>query len=246
MSELYFTLPILMLAAFAHGALGFGFPLLSTPLLVLGLEIRSAILLTLIPTVTINFFSILSETEWKAAIRRFWPIPTLTIVGSFLGTQLLLTTDPAPYRLLLAIVVIAYLLSERLPKTEKERHVPAWGLALFGLVLGLLAGVVNVFAPLIIIFALETRMKPELMVTTFNISFLTSKSGQIAGFISQGAFHGPEVTFALLSLPLVIACVWLGIRLRKRIDVESYKRLLRLVLWVVAVYLIIQWVMPAA
>jgi len=243
MSELLFTLPILMFGAFAHGALGFGFPLLTTPLLVLGLEIRSAILLTLIPTVTINFFSILSETEWKAAIRRFWPIPAFTIVGSFIGTQILLTTDPSPYRLLLALTVIAYLLSDRIKGTDKERHVALWGLALFGLLLGLLAGVVNVFAPLIIIFALETRMKPELMVTTFNISFLTSKSGQIAGFVSQGAFHGPEVTFALLALPLVLAALWFGIRVRKRIDVESYNKLLRVVLWVVAVYLIIQWLM---
>lgn len=246
MSDLLFTLPIMMVAAFAHGALGFGFPLLSTPLLVLGMEIRSAILLTLIPTVTINFFSILSEARWKEAIRRFWPIPTFTIVGSFLGTQLLLTTDPSPYRLLLAIVVIAYLLSDRLPGTKKERHVPAWGLALFGLTLGLLAGVVNVFAPLIVIFALETRMKPELMVATFNISFLTSKSGQIAGFVSQGAFQGPEISFALLTLPLVLASLWAGIRLRKRIDVESYTKALRFVLWIVALYLIIQWLMTAA
>jgi uncharacterized membrane protein YfcA len=81
------------------------------------------------------------------------------------------------------------------------------------------------------------------MVATFNVSFLTSKSGQIAGFVSQGAFHGPEITFALLTLPLVIASLWLGIRLRKRIDVESYKKALRFVLWIVAFYLIIQWVM---
>ena len=243
MWELLFTLPILMVAAFAHGALGFGFPLLSTPLLVLGMDIRSAILLTLIPTVTINLFSILTEARWKEALQRFWPIPTFTIIGSFIGTQLLLTTDPSPYRLLLAVVVIGYLLSDRLPRTQKERHVPAWGLALFGLALGLLAGVVNVFAPLIVIFALETRMKPELMVATFNVSFLTSKSGQIAGFVSQGAFHGPEVTFALIALPLVIASLWIGIRLRKRIDVENYKKALRLVLWVVALYLIVQWVM---
>ena len=232
-----------LLSAFVHGAFGFGFPLLATPLLAFGFELQTAILLTLIPTVSVNLVSILSERHWRAAWREYWPIPTFTIVGSFLGTQLLLTTDPSPYRLLLAIVVIAYLLSDRLPGTKKERNVPAWGLALFGLTLGLLAGVVNVFAPLIVIFALETRMKPELMVATFNISFLTSKSGQIAGFVSQGAFQGAEISFALLTLPLVLASLWAGIRLRKRIDVESYRKALRFVLWIVALYLIIQWIM---
>ena len=235
------VVPILMLAAFGHGALGFGLPLISTPLLVLMMDMRSAILLTLIPTVIINTASILGERHWREALRTFWPIPVFTIVGSYLGTQLLLSVNPDPFRLLLALVLVGYLLSDRFTRSEKARHVPGWGMALFGLFLGIMAGVTNVFAPAIVVYALFTRMDPALMVATFNLSFLTSKTGQIAGFIANDAFTREALVLTAWALPPVLLSLWIGIRVRRRIDQASYKRVLKIALWVITVLLIIDW-----
>ncbi len=228
-----------LLAAFVHGAFGFGFPLLSTPLLVLGFDLRTAILLTLVPTVSINLVSILAEHHWRAALRDYWPIPAFTVVGSFLGTQALLSVDPDPFRFLLAAVLIGYLVSDHLHRGEHLIRVPKWGMGLFGLLLGLLAGVVNIFAPLVVAYALYTRMPAALMVATFNLSFITSKSGQILGFISQGAFDLQVVGLAVLALPLILGALWLGIRLRRRIDVDTYRGMLRGALWVISIAILL-------
>jgi len=232
-NELLFLL-VSLLAAFVHGAFGFGFPLLSTPLLAFGFDLRTAVLLTLVPTVTINLVSILSEHRWREALRDYWPIPAFTILGSFAGTQLLLGLDPDPFRFLLAAVLIGYLVSDHLHRGERAVQVPKWGMALFGLCLGLLAGVVNIFAPLVVAYALYTRMPAALMVATFNLSFITSKSGQILGFVSQGAFDLDVVRLAVISLPLILAALWLGIRLRRRVDMETYRGMLRGSLWVIS------------
>ncbi|HPE80278.1 MAG: sulfite exporter TauE/SafE family protein [Sedimenticolaceae bacterium] len=236
--ELLF-LAVSLLAAFVHGAFGFGFPLLSTPLLLLGFDLRTAILLTLVPTVSINLVSILSEHHWRAALRDYWPIPAFTIVGSFLGTQVLLNVDPDPFRFLLAVVLIGYLVSDHLHRSEHLIRVPKWGMALFGLSLGLLAGVVNIFAPLVVAYALYTRMPVTLMVATFNLSFITSKSGQIIGFVSQGAFDLGVVKLAVLALPLILGALWLGIRVRKRVDMATYRGMLRGSLWVISVAILL-------
>ncbi|MCB1923834.1 MAG: sulfite exporter TauE/SafE family protein [Gammaproteobacteria bacterium] len=228
-----------MLAAFVHGAFGFGFPLLATPLLVFGFELQTAILLTLVPTVSINLVSILSEHNWRTALRDYWPIPMFTIIGSFTGTQVLLSVDPAPFRFLLAAVLIGYLVSDHLHRTEHVVRVPKWGMAVFGMLLGLLAGVVNIFAPLVVAYALYTRMPTALMVATFNLSFITSKSGQIIGFISQGAFDLDVVGLAVLALPLILAALWLGIRVRKRVDMETYRGMLRGALWVISIAILL-------
>jgi len=228
-----------LLAAFVHGAFGFGFPLLSTPLLAFGFDLRTAILLTLVPTVSINLVSILSERHWRAALRDYWPIPAFTIVGSFIGTQALLNVDPEPFRFLLALMLIGYLVSDHLHRGERVIRVPKWGMALFGLLLGLLAGVVNIFAPLVVAYALYTQMPVTLMVATFNLSFITSKSGQIIGFISQGAFDLDVVGLAVLALPLILAALWLGIRLRRRVDMETYRGMLRGALWVISVAILL-------
>ncbi len=236
--ELLF-LAVSLLAAFVHGAFGFGFPLLSTPLLLLGFDLRTAILLTLVPTVSINLVSILSEHRWRAALRDYWPIPAFTIVGSFLGTQVLLNVDPDPFRFLLAVVLIGYLVSDHLHRSEHLIRVPKWGMALFGLLLGLLAGVVNIFAPLVVAYALYTRMPVALMVATFNLSFITSKSGQIIGFVSQGAFDLGVVKLAVFALPLILGALWLGIRVRKRVDMATYRGMLRGSLWVISVAILL-------
>jgi uncharacterized membrane protein YfcA len=238
MSPEFLYLVVGLVAAFVHGAFGFGFPLLATPLLVLVFDLRTAILLTLLPTVSINLVSILSERHWREALRRYWPIPAFTVVGSFVGTQVLLGVDPEPFRFLLAAVLIAYLVSDRLHGGREPLRVPGWGMALFGLMLGLLAGLVNIFAPLVVAFALYTQMPTSLMVATFNLSFILSKSGQIAGFASQGAFTGDPVRLSLWVLPVVLAVLWLGIRLRRRLASATYRRLLKAALWVISAVLL--------
>ncbi|MCP5314691.1 MAG: sulfite exporter TauE/SafE family protein [Chromatiaceae bacterium] len=237
-NELLFVF-VAVFAAFVHGAFGFGFPTLATPLLAFGFDLRTAVLLTLVPTVSINLVSILAERHWRAALRDYWPIPAFTIVGSFLGTQLLLSVDPEPFRFLLAAVLIAYLVSDHLHRPERVFRVPKWGMALFGLTLGLLAGVVNIFSPLVIAYALYTRIPVAMMVATFNLTFITSKSGQIIGFITQNAFDLEVVGVAVLALPVILIALWVGIRMRKRIEVETYQGMLRGALWVISIGILV-------
>ena len=241
MQELIY-LPILLFAAFTHGALGFGFPLIATPLLVLFMPLPAAILLTLVPTVSINLVSFFTEKHWKQALRAYWPIPAFTIIGSIIGTQVLLSVDPSLFRMLLALVLVAYLVTERLTGSTQEHHLAKWWLALFGFSLGFLAGIVNIFAPVIIVFALYTRMNPILMVATFNMSFLTSKSGQIIGFIANDAFDPDVALLTIALIPLVLLCLWLGIRIRRKIDRDTYLQLLRGALWLIAVALVADWI----
>jgi hypothetical protein len=229
---------VLLAAAFVHGVFGFGFPMLATPLLALGLDLPTAIQLTLLPTIATNLGSIAGERHRGEALRRFWPIPVFTGVGSFAGTQMLLAVDPEPFRLLLALVLAVYLVAEHLHGAAREVRVPHWGLALLGLVMGLLAGIVNIFAPVVILFALYTRMPMTLMVAAFNLSFVTSKSGQLLGFAWQGALDWQLVLQTLWALPAVLAALWLGIRLRRRIRPAQYRRVLRGALWVLVVALV--------
>jgi uncharacterized membrane protein YfcA len=233
-----FVPAVLLAAAFVHGVFGFGFPMLATPLLALAMDLPSAMQLTLLPTIATNLGSIAGERHRGEALRRFWPIPVFTGIGSFVGTQVLLSVDPEPFRLLLGVVLVGYLLAERLQGADHEVRVPIWGLALLGLVMGLLAGVVNIFAPVVIVFALYTRMPMTLMVAAFNLSFVTSKTGQLLGFAWNGALDAALVLPTLWALPAVLLALWLGIRLRRRIRPAHYRRLLRAGLWLLAAALV--------
>ena len=230
---------IVIFAGLVHGTLGFGFPMVATPLLALATDVRSAILLTLLPTLAVNIPSILHGGRWSESIGRHWPLALYIVLGSVIGTKALIVSDPGPYRLLLAAMIALYLMPQRsgggaLRLLVERRQL---GYALFGLAAGFLAGTVNVMVPLLIIFTLELGLATMAMVQLFNLCFLSGKVAQLGTFGLMGVI---DASLLVETLPLIVAAgasLWVGMRLRARIKAATYRRWLRGTLAVVAVLL---------
>ena len=236
---------IFLVAGFMHGTLGLGFPMLSTPLLAIMMDIRSAILLTLVPTVTANLISIWRGGRWSESIGRYWPLAVMIPLGTLLGTWLLVSIDPAPFRLLLAAAIVLHLSNNRIRGIHLAWVRTHTGLAylLFGLAAGFLAGTVNVMVPLLIIFALEVGMAPVAMVQVFNLCFLAGKTAQIGAFVYAGLFTWPLV---VVTFPMALGAAGMllvGMRIRERVDAETYRGWLRKVLVAMALILVIQYLL---
>lgn len=233
---------IIVFAALVHGLLGLGFPMLATPLLALGTDVRTAIVLLLWPTLAINAVNVLRGGHWRESIGRFWPLAVFGAAGSFLGTQLLLITHPAPYKLLMAAMILVYLNIDRLGirLSWVRRHV-LWASALFGLVGGLMAGTVNVMLPALIIFALEMKLTPLVTVQIFNFSFLFGKISQGAVLASHGYLNSAHFISALPFICVALIALAVGIRYRDRIKSEIYRKWLKWILSGIAILLIAQY-----
>ena len=236
------VLAILATASFVHGLLGIGFPLLSTPLLALFTDVRTAMLLLLIPTMVVNMASMIHGGHWRESIGRYWPLALYVAAGSIAGTRLLIETSPAPYKLLMALVLLSYLNSHRLGgRLPWLNHRPQASMAVFGLAAGLLAGTVNAAVPALIIYALELQLPVNAMVQVFNLCFLAGKLSQAATFGSAGLFTGQVM---LATLPLgayVMLGLTGGLAIRNRFDTRSYRRGLRYALFVIAILLVVQY-----
>lgn len=231
----------MVFAGWIHGTLGLGFAMLATVPLALLTDVRTAILITLLPTMAVNVVSIATAERAGEALRRFWPLTLVVAGGGVLGTYWLAGLDPAPFRLLLAAVILAYLNLERLTRWRLTaiRDHPLPALVAIGLVGGVLAGTTNVMVPVLIVYALESGMRRELMVATFNLCFLAAKLAQAGTFaaLGLGGQWWPSAPLALAAL----SGVWVGIRIRARVEAETYRGWLRRLLWVVALVLIVQY-----
>jgi uncharacterized membrane protein YfcA len=234
---------VMLFGGLVHGTLGLGFPLVTTPLLALTLDVRSAILVTLLPTACVNVVSILKGGRWGESIGRFWPLAAYAVVGSVLGTHVLIVNDPQPFKLLLAGLVLLYLLSTgmtgiRMPWTS--RHL-ALSMLLFGLVAGLAAGTTNVMVPILIIYCLELNLARSAMVQTFNLCFLAGKLSQILVFAMSGLLSA-HLLFSTAPLAAVaVVALFGGMAIRDRIPTEVYRRMVRHVLLLLALLLIAQF-----
>ncbi len=238
---------IILFAGLVHGTLGLGFPLVATPLLALFMDVRSAILVTLLPTMAVNVVSILQGGRWGESIGRHWLLATLIPIGTAAGTQLLISVDPAPFKLLLAVVILFYLNLRRFREGcfGWVKHHRAVSYVVFGLGAGLLSGTVNVMVPLLIIFALEFRLGTTAMVQVFNFCFLIGKMSQFVVFAVLGRL---SVDIVLVTGPLAAAGVvtlLAGMAVRARADAQTYRRWLQQALFVVALVLIGQFFVEA-
>ena len=77
-------------------------------------KLTSKVRLTLIPTLLVNLISIIIEGNILVAVRRHFSLALLAMLGSALGTQILLTVNSDIFKGLLGVVIIIYLLAEKI------------------------------------------------------------------------------------------------------------------------------------
>lgn len=242
LADRLFEAAVIFVSGLVHGLLGLGFPMVATPVLSLATDVKSAVIRLLLPTLMINVAVIARMGSLREGAGRFWPLIVYTTAGSMLGSRLLVAADPAPYKLLLAGVILVYLNIERLGirLTWVKSH-PGLSMAAFGSVAGFLAGTVNVTVPPLIIFFLELGVSPGAMVQVFNLCFLAGKSAQGLVFLKAGLLTPGVVFSAIPFIFVALAGLYLGMKIQGRIHAETYRRWLRKVLSVISVLLVLQY-----
>ena len=241
--HILFVATAMVLAGFVHGALGFGFPLIATPLVALSLDMKAAIVLIAPVTLVVTLISVVRGGGAREAIRSFWFLPAAMAVGSYAGTRLLIGADPAPFLLVLAVLILVYLGLERLHRGASP-FVRSWRLPI-GLGAGLIAGVfeatANVAVPPLILYLMLLGLPTAATVQTLNLCFSVGKAVQVGTWALYGNVAvALWLTAAVLAIPSVIA-LFAGMRVRERIDALSYRKWLRTALSVMALLLIGQY-----
>jgi len=233
---------IIAVAGLAHGTLGFGFPLVSTPLVALLVDIKTAVLVTVLPNIAVNMISILRGGNWRASIGRYWPLAVWVVFGTLLGSRLLLTVRHEPLQILLAVMIVVFLFQNRSGRLDwswvrKRRALAAF---VFGVTAGVLSGAVNVALPPLVIYLMTQDLSPIALTQTLNLCFVAGKMVQA---LALGISDAPSRGLLYASVPLIplaAITVYAGMRVQSRIGAEAYVGLLRIALGAIAAALALQ------
>jgi uncharacterized protein len=241
---LCFVVLVCLAAGFAHGAIGFGFPVVATPLVALVIDVKSAIALLAPVTLVLVLLSVVRGGNLLELLRRFWYLPLAIGVGSWLGTRLLLAAPPEPFLLVLAGVILLYLNLDRLGlggnSTVKAKPLP-FGLGL-GFAAGIFEAIANVAGPVLLVYFMLLGLAPGQMVQALNLCFTAGKGTQVATWAASGGMT-PALWMAVAAFTVPsVAALFIGMRVRSRIDAATYRRWLRAALWVMAALLIGQFI----
>lgn len=235
------VVPVMMLAGWVHGALGLGFPMIATPLIAIFVDVKIAILITLLPTVTVNVASVASADKVLPVINKYKVLLVATLAGGVVGAMVIAHADPSPFRLLLAALIVLFIFSARL-----NRKLPIGSgdatLGMFGLVAGFSGGTTNVMVAVLIIYFLANNTPRGEMVASMNFCFLIGKLSQIAVFTMAGLITIPSLLYTSPLALIALAALFFGQRVAQTIPVERYKRILYAVLLLLAVVLVVQFI----
>lgn len=230
---------VIFVSGVSQGALGIGFPTLATPLIALVSDIRTAVIIVLLPCLASVIVAMCKGGRLRRVLAEFWMMPLYMIIGAGIGTRLFIAYPGFPYTLLLAGVIVVYLSLDRLGRTDWPLVRDHKGLAglLFGVIAGISEGTANVAAPPLIVYYLAIGLDPTMFVQALNICFLVGKSTQ---FVTLSAAGGVTAAQWLGTLPLALVAVagsLYGIRIRNRIDAATYRQWLKGALFVIALIL---------
>src|SRR5688572_17696095 len=190
-------------AGITQGALGFGFPTISTPFLAAMTDVKTAIILNLLPNIAVNCIGVAKGGNWGVSLGRYWPVAAWVLVGSFLGTQFLIHAPQDPIRLLLGLAIFAYLYQGLLAHLDwswlsRRRRLSAMA---FGMTGGFFSGTVNQSLPPLLIYFTLLGLETMAMTQILNLCFLGGKAVQAATLAAAGEVRVQQV---LANVPLTI------------------------------------------
>ncbi|WP_294965996.1 sulfite exporter TauE/SafE family protein [Sulfurimonas sp.] len=231
---------IIFFASIVHGGIGFGFGMISTPLIALFTDIQTAITLIIIPTMLANIVSIVSEGNFFEAIKKFWFIILLMVIGSAIGTILLIFTNSDYFKLLLAFIIFVYLLQStfniRFSFVSKNPKLSTYVLGIVG---GTMSGLTNIVAPLMIMYTMELNYSKKDTIQLSNLCFLFTKIGQLTIFLYFGTFTIQIFEVSMISVIAVAVGLFFGIKIKRKIDTKFYTKILKILLFIIASILVL-------
>ena len=214
-----------VLAAFVKGSIGFGFPTLGTPLLSLVTDVRTAVVLLIVPNIAMDGLQFARLGAPGAVMRRFTTLLVAGAVGTLLGTRLLVGLSPRVATVLLGAVVLLYVALSMLGAAP--RVAPRWERSvspLVGFVAGVIGGVTNVpGTPLVMYFNALGLAKPE-FVAAVAFTFIVYKAVQLGAVIYFGLLTWELVGWSLALTLVGLGGFAVGLRVQDRLDARAFNR----------------------
>ncbi|KRE90998.1 permease [Frateuria sp. Soil773] len=232
------VLLVLFLATFVRSAFGFGEALVAVPLLALVMPVEVAAPVAVLVSITVAGVVLLQDWRHVHVRSAGWLVAS-TLVGTPLGLYLLTAVPGRIVKCLLGTVIVGfslYCLRGRRRATLADDRM-AWS---FGFGAGVLGGAYGMNGPPLVMYGTLRGWSPQHFRATLQGYFLPASLMSMAGYWFAGLWNPAVTHYYLVSLPAVLAAIFLGRLANGRMDARSFLRYVHLGLIAVGVLLLAQ------
>lgn len=229
----------LFLGGTVKGAVGFGVPLVSLPLMAAVVDIRTALALLTMPIVFGNAWQAFQGGISGEVVRRYWSLLLAMTVGCALGALLIVQLEERYFFLAIGSIVIVFvLMNVSMPSIT----MPCTGARAIGMIAGFIGGVMGglstVFGPPIVMYFFALRLRHEVFVAAIGTVYVYASALLVLSYSGVGVLTWPLTALSLSCVPPLIAGMASGRWISRRVPQHRLRQAILVVLLLVGLNLI--------
>jgi uncharacterized membrane protein YfcA len=201
--------------------------------------VKTAVPLLVVPNLVMDGFQLRRQGPIGDAPRRLVPLLAFTILGTIVGTKLLVMLSARTATLILGAFVLGFVvldlvrMTPRIPRGWERRLAPP-----VGLVAGVVGGITNAPGTALALYFVALGMDKREFVRSIAFTFLVVKGVQLLTLAWYGLFGWPLVPGTLGLTAASLAGFWLGVRLQDRLDQRAFNGAVLVFLAILGVWLV--------
>ncbi len=229
----------LVVGGVVKGVTGIGLPVVVIAIMSNFLPVPVALALVTFPIVLTNLYQAVRSGNLLEPVRRFWLVIAVLLLTLWFSARLVVALEPAVMYGLLGGAVMIFALSNLL------RELPAipasaewWTGPLAALLGGFLGGVSTIWGPPITLYLLMLRLKKEEFVGTVGLIWFCASVPLVGAYLEHGILNAETIPLSLAACVPGIIGLLIGQKIRRRINQETFRKVLLGFLFLVGLNLI--------
>ena len=232
-------------AGFVKGVVGMGLPTVAIGLLSIVMVPVSAVAILVIPSLVTNVWQLLAGAQLAKLARRFSGMLLAVCVGTFMGIGVLTGPSAPTAGAALGLVLVAYGLFGLFGRAfiVPTRAEP-WLSPVIGLATGVIAGATGLFVVPMVPYLNSLGLAKESLIQALGLSFTASTLALAAALAFRGQYQWSAAWSSLLAVLPALAGMYIGQRVRDKMQPEIFRRWFFIGLIVLGTYMLAHALWP--
>jgi hypothetical protein len=223
--EIAIIVLVMIAAGVVKGVIAFAFPVVVVALLANVIDPAKAIALGVLPGLTTNAVQV-RRRDLRPVIERFWLLILAMIAAIVIGAAVAAWISKPLMLVLLGAMTLAvsifFAVNPRVeiaPRWRKAASLP------FALTSGFFGGLTTVFGPPIVMYFVAIRVSRDDFASWLSLIYTIGWVVIVVAFGATGFMSQADLALSVLLVAPALFGLWMGEKLRRRIDQELFRRL---------------------
>ena len=221
--QLALVLVAIGFAAFVKGFVGFGFPLISVPMVALVTDPRTAVIAVSIPTLLSNVVVLVQGNVPWVELRRALAFLVPLAICAIVRASLLPRLDPRLLSLVIGGVSVVFsvlsLVRIQIPLSPAQERIASPAM---GVICGVLGGATTIYGPLVALYFQALRYNKWPFVYVISVAFLVGTTAQNVTYAALRLYTPEMIVYGLLACVPMFVGVQLGLRAQRRASLPIF------------------------